>query len=351
MNILQGVSLKLYSTMRLGGITEYLVCVKTRDELVEAEKWAESKQLPVITIGSGSNIIWRDEGYKGLIIVNKIRGFKKLSEDETSATYQVGAGENWDNIVAKTVDLELQGIECLSLIPGTAGAAPVQNIGAYGQDVSQTLVSVEAYDRMEASFVNIANEQCNFGYRSSRFKTTDKGRFIICSITLKLSKLSVAPPKYADIQAYFHDKNIALSTSSLRKAVIAVRRRKLPDPSKVANCGSYFSNPIISADHFKKITKKYPHIKKARPGWPQPAVWELPDGQYKVGAGWLVEEAGFSAFRDHATGMKLWPKQNLVFINYKAQNTKQLVEFEQKITDKVYEMFQINLIREPEILP
>ncbi len=352
MKILENVSLKLYSTMRLGGNADFLTEAKTKQDLSNAEAWAESHELPIRVIGMGSNIIWRDEGFKGLLVINKIRGFKKLSEDDVSASYEIGAGEHWDTIVDQLVGLKLSGVESLSLIPGTVGAAPVQNIGAYGQDISQTLVELTAYDRMEKSFVTLQNEQCAFGYRTSRFKSVDSERFLIASVSLKLSKSFAHKPNYADIEAYFTEHDLVeYSPASIRKAVVAIRSKKLPDPEKVANCGSYFGNPIVSAEAFKSLVKKHPSIKKPRHGWSQAAYWELKDGNIKIGAGWLIEEAGFTAYKDAQTGMRLWPKQNLVFVNSRAKKTQDLLDFEQKITDKVFQMFEINLVREPELLP
>ncbi len=342
MDILKGVSLKLHSTMRLGGTADYLVTAKTRKDIAMAEAWAEKNNLPVRIIGSGSNIIWRDEGFKGLLIVNKIRGLKKVAEDEGTATYKIGAGENWDLIVDQLVGLKLQGVECLSLIPGTVGATPVQNVGAYGQDISQTLVEVEAYDRMEKDFVTIPNEKCGFGYRTSRFKTVDNGRFLICSITLRLNKSRPAPPFYEVLQKYLDEKNQSNPTLlQVRRAVIAIRSQKLPDPVKVPNNGSFFANPIISKDLYKTIKKKYPKLK----------AWPVGEDQYKLSAAWLVEAAGFKNKIDAETGMSTWKNQSLVLINVKAKSTLDLINYQDKITSKVYEMFKVNLEREPEILP
>lgn len=341
MQILKGVSLKLHSTMRLGGTVDYLVNVKTREELLEAETWAENKQLPVMLIGSGSNIIWRDEGFKGLLLVNKIKGFKKIEDAEDYVTYQIGAGENWDSVVERLVELKLQGVECLSLIPGTAGATPIQNVGAYGQDISQTLTEIEAYDRMEKEFVTIANKDCSFSYRQSRFKGVDKGRFLICSITLKLKKAKPTKPFYDSLQSYLNDKKISdPSLLQIRKAVISIRSQKLPDPNKVANNGSFFANPIVNRAQHSKLVRKYSDIKS----------WEVPGG-YKISAAWLIEKAGFKGKKDIETGMSIWKNQSLVLINESAKTTNDLIKYQDKITEKVYEISEINLEREPEILP
>jgi UDP-N-acetylmuramate dehydrogenase len=342
MNILKNVPLKLHSTMRLGGLADYAVIVKKDEELAEAEAWAEARQLPVRVIGEGSNIIWRDEGFKGLLIVNKIKGIVQLAEDDESVMFQIGSGEIWDRVVAKLVAKNLSGIECLSLIPGTAGATPVQNVGAYGQEIAQVLVSLTAYDRMEKSFVTLTRDQCAFGYRTSRFKAVDNGRFLISGLTLKLNKSAMKPPFYEGVQKYLDAHTITdYSPKTIREAVIAIRSAKLPDPAKVANNGSFFANPIVDKHHYKVIKTAYKDV----------VAWETKDKQYKLSAAWLIEKAGFKGIKDAETGFATWPHQPLVLVNEKARSTNDLLKFQQKITDKVYEMFRINLEPEPELLP
>lgn len=328
--------------MRLGGTADFLTEAKTSADLAKAEAWAESNQLPIRVIGGGSNIIWRDEGFKGLLVVNRIHGFEKIGEDSQSATYQIGAGEDWDTIVDQLVGLGLQGVECLSLIPGTVGATPIQNVGAYGQEIAQTLVEVEAYDRMEKAFVTLANEQCAFGYRTSRFKAVDNGRFLVSSVTLRLFKRGPQTPFYDSVQKYIEEKKIKEPTlMDIRKAVITIRSQKLPDPKKVANNGSFFANPIVDKNHFEHIKTAYKDV----------VSWDLKGKKYKISAAWLVQKAGFKDKVDAETGMTTWKNQALVLVNKKARSTADLLKFQQKIQDKVFEMFQVNLEREPELLP
>jgi UDP-N-acetylmuramate dehydrogenase len=341
MDIKQNVSLRDHSTMRLGGSAHSLVTVHTNDELKEAVEWANKENLPVITIGHGSNIVWRDEGFKGLVIVNELHDFKKLSEDENSATYQIGAGEDWDATVGKLVAEGLHGVECLSLIPGTAGATPVQNVGAYGQEISQTLVSVEAYDAQTKTFAVIGAKDCGFSYRSSRFKTTDKSRFFIAAITLRLEKSLPAPPFYSSLQAYLDQHNIHEFTPQvIRDAVIAIRSARMPDWRVVANNGSFFANPIVSNQTYEKLKTQYPDL----------IGWAYED-KHKLAAGWLLESAGFKDFHDPETGMATSDKQALVFINEHASSTADLLKFKQKIVDTIQEKFGITLEQEPELIP
>lgn len=328
--------------MRLGGIAAYMVDVHNREEVKQAVAWAEEKNLPVMMIGGGSNIIWRDEGFAGLVIVNKIMGFEEQQEDEENYFVHVGAGESWDSVVERTAAKGMTGIEALSLIPGTAGATPVQNVGAYGQEIAQTLVVVEAYDRQTKQMVNIQNMECSFGYRTSRFKAADRGRFFITGITLHLLHSNLQPPYYAALEQYLTENNITeRSPQIIRNAVIAIRSSKLPDPAVVANNGSFFANPVIGEGQLVSLQSSYPNI----PHWP------AGDGLVKIPAAWLVEQAGFKGVSDPETGMATWPKQPLVLVNEHAQSTAQLLQFRQKILGTIQQKFSITLEQEPELLP
>jgi UDP-N-acetylmuramate dehydrogenase len=342
MNILQKVSLKAHSTMRLGGVAAYSVDITESHEISEAIAWAEERNLPVMMIGSGSNIVWRDEGFPGLLMINKIKRFEEQQEDEENYYVTVGAGEVWDDVVARTVEKGMTGIEALSLIPGTAGATPVQNVGAYGQEIAQTLVTVEAYDTQAKQLVNIQAFECQFGYRTSRFKAADRGRFFITAITLHLLKQNPTPPFYSAIDQYFAAHDIRIySPLAVREAVIAIRTSKLPDPAQVANNGSFFANAIIDEGTLQQLTADYGVV----PHWP------MEDGRVKIPSAWLLEQAGFKDFHDPETGMGTWPAQPLVLVNESAQSTAQLLAFKQKVIDAVRQKFNITLEQEPELLP
>jgi UDP-N-acetylmuramate dehydrogenase len=341
MYILENVPLKSYSTMRLGGTAAFLTEVNTKQDIVEATTWAAERGLPVILIGEGSNIIWDDDGYPGLVLVNKLLGVE-VSGDYDSGIYLTAAsGENWDKFVAKTVEMGLTGIEFLSLIPGTVGATPVQNVGAYGAEVSSTLTTIEAYDLAEKKFLNIRGSECNFGYRTSRFKTTDHGRFLITSVTYFLQKGNPRPPFYAALQNYLTQNNVTdITPNAVREAVIAIRSSKLPDPKVVANNGSFFANPIIDPADFTQLLADHPDIPH----------WAMDDGRIKISAAWLIEQTGFKDYHDAETGMGTWPKQPLVLVNESAQTTAQLKVFRQKILDAVQAKFNIALVQEPELI-
>lgn len=268
--------------------------------------------------------------------------FEVFSEDAENHYVTIGAGENWDRAVKKIVEQGLCGVEQLSLIPGTAGATPIQNVGAYGQEISHVLTTVEAYDIHERKLVTIPAADCQFGYRTSRFKTSDRNRFLISAITLHLTNQHLQPPFYESLQTYLQAKNITdYSPLSIRNAVIAIRSGKLPDPSQIANNGSFFANPVIPHSQVISLSQNHPGIK----------YWSLSDGTAKVSAAWLIEDIGFKAFDDPETGMATWPFQPLVLVNKSAKTTADVLRFKQKISDAIYKKFGIILDQEPELLP
>lgn len=334
------VPLARYSTMRLGGTARYLTELSQADQLSELLAWARQKSLPTLMIGSGSNIVWKDEGFDGLVIVNAIRGFD-TTEDDEDVLITIGAGEQWDSVVERCAAQELNGVAELSLIPGTTGATPVQNVGAYGREIGDVLVSVEAYDNQTRSFVTLDANECEFGYRTSRFKTTDAGRFFITSITLRLSRSTPQPPYYQAVADYFTEHTIATPTvKDIRRAVIAIRQAKLPDPQKVANNGSFFANPVISKQAFASLPRA-DDIKH----------WEQEDGTVKLSAAWLIAACDLANYHDATTGMATWSTQPLVLVNESARSTSDLLQFKQKIIDTVKTTFGVELHQEPELLP
>jgi UDP-N-acetylmuramate dehydrogenase len=339
----QHVSLANYSTMRLGGIADYLMDVHTTEDLVEACAWAEAQNLPIILIGGGSNIYWQDDGFRGLVLVNKILGYADHTDPDGSHLLTIGAGEPWDSVVARSVQSGLTGIEALSLIPGTAGGTPIQNVGAYGQQISNVLVHVTAYDTQSKQFVTIAAADCGFSYRDSRFKSADRGRFYITALTLRLTAGNPMPPYYKAVQDYLESYPVdtPITPAVLREAVIAIRNSKLPNPAEVANNGSFFANPVVSSHHATELQAKFPGI----PCWP------ADNNTCKIPAAWLIEYIGMKGFHDTETGMATWDKHALVLVNEHAQTTANLLHFKQKIVDAVYEKFGVTLIQEPELLP
>lgn len=338
----ENVSLKDYSTMRLGGTARYFCIIEKTGELKAAIDWAESNKLPVIMVGGGSNVIWSDEGFPGLVMVNRIMGIEFQDQGEQQFLI-IGAGEPWDPVVAKSVETGLSGLEQLSLIPGTTGATPIQNVGAYGREIADVLVCVTAYDRQTKKMTVIPKQECNFSYRNSRFKQEDKGRFFITSITVSLSRSLPVPPFYGTLQAHLDQRGLKgkdITVQAIRQAVIEIRSAKLPDPSVVANCGSFFHNPIIPLDQLEELRSDYPTI----------MYWQLGSDEAKVSAGWLLEQLGLKGYHEPNTGMAIWDKQALVFVNEKATSTAQLIAFRDAIQKAVKDRFGIELKQEPELI-
>lgn len=336
MEVHTNIPLKNYTTMKLGGPARFMVDVHSTDELVAVYRNAASKQLPIFILGGGSNVVARDEGFAGLVIRIRIPGFDIISDDLNTTTIKIGAGEWWDDVVKRTVDMNLSGIETMSAIPGTAGGAPVQNVGAYGQEISETLVSVEAYDSQTDQLVTLTNEQCGFAYRHSNFRGDFKGRYVITSLTLKLSKNQPQPPFYKDVQKYFDDNKITLFTvQAVRDAVIAIRKDKLPDPALRPNTGSFFKNAVVEEWLFKEILASHPDA----PSYP------MPDGMVKIPTGWLIETAGLKGQLLH--GMRVHDKNALVLINESAQSYNDLAQARDEIIGKVRDVFRIQIEQEP----
>lgn len=342
MNIQKNVSLANYSTMKLGGKARYFIEVMSENDLISALKFATDQNINTHILGGGSNTIFQQSGFDGLVIKNSISGIQETEQDD-SLQLKIGGGENWDDVVALSVERGFTDIAGLSKIPGSCGAAPVQNIGAYGQQVSDVLISLRAYDKESQGFEELTKEQCIFLYRSSRFNTTDKHRFIITSITLRLKKKSAHPPFYVDISTYFADHFIdksSVTPEQLRLATSSVRAIKLPDPSAVANTGSFFKNPTVNEATYDKLLVSYPQLK----------AHKTDDGSLKLYGAQLIDLAGMKDYHDKETGMATWKNQALVVINEHADTSDDLLEFKQKIIDAVQSRFGITLVQEPELI-
>ena len=337
----ENISLKGYSTMRLGGMAKYLQQINNINDIETALNRAESNKIAnVIMIGAGSNIIWQDSGYDGLVLVNNIKGVE-FQEQGDGSFLTIGAGEVWDDIVEQTTNKNLSGIEQLSLIPGLAGATPVQNVGAYGREIKDVLVCVQAYDKLEKKMVTIPKIDCDLDYRTSRFKTKVKGRFFITSVTLTLSNKPPMPPFYSAVQNYLNEHEIKQYTpTAIRQAVIDIRSNKLPDPREVANCGSFFTNPFIPRMQLEELKEQYPGI----------VYWDVSDDTVKISAAWMMEALGLKGYHEPTTGMAVWEKQPLVLVNERASSTASLIAFRDAILQAAKKKFDVDLVQEPEII-
>lgn len=336
MNVHTNIPLKNYLSMKLGGTTRFMADVTNIDELHQVVTNARSQNLPFFILGSGSNVIARDNEYPGLVIRVRIPGFEVISEDYTNVTIKLGAGEIWDEVVARTVDMNLIGIEAMSDIPSYCGAAPVQNIGAYGQELADVLVSLEAYDTTTGQIVTLSNNDCKFTYRDSIFRTEANGRYIITSITLQLYKSTPEPPFYKALQDHFDKHNITIFTPKIvREAVIVIRQEKLPNPTEKPNSGSFFKNAIIEQWRLDEFLRDYPDAPH----------YEMGEGSYKIPSGWLIEQCGFKGQLLH--GMRVNPANALVLINESATGYLDLSLARDEITQAVQDRFHIHIDQEP----
>lgn len=340
MDIHTNIPLKNLTTMKLGGPAKYFADVHTVQELHDFSADAQAKNVPVFVLGSGSNVIAHDEGFQGLVLRIKIPGFTVIADDLYSTTIKIGAGEIWDDVVKRAVDMRLSGIEAMSAIPGTAGAAPVQNVGAYGQEISETLVSLEAYDTQSHSIVTLQNADCGFSYRHSIFRGDQQGRYIITSITLKLSKSPPTPPFYDSLQSYFDEHAISVFTQeTVREAVTAIRADKLPDPAVKPSAGSFFKNTIIDGWQMTPLREQFPDIK----------AFEMGNNKFKLSTGWLIEHSGLKGQLLH--GMRVNDKNALVLINESAKSYADLAAARDEIIGKVRDTFRVQIEQEPLEIP
>lgn len=328
MKIRENVPISELTTMRLGGPARYVLEVEKEEDIPEAYQFAKEKNMPVFVLGGGANTIGHDDGFDGVIIVNKMLGVALVGDKLTAM-----GGEIWDDVVAFAVERNLTGIEALSKIPGNAGAAPVQNIGAYGQDVSDTFVSAKVYDTKDGEFKTLNKDDFKFSYRKSILNTEEKGRYFVISITLELHEGKMQRPFYNSIERYIEKTGTTdFSPKGIRAIVSEIRGDKLPDPAVHASSGSFFKNVYLNEEEAKIAEEK---------GYP---VYHGHDG-LKINSGWLIEKAGFSGKTLH--GIYVNPKAALVLINESAKSYKDLAQARAEIIEKVYKDFGYRLEQEP----
>lgn len=328
MKILENVPLKNLTTMRLGGPAKYVIEIEKPEEISAAQNFALERNLPIFVLGGGANTIAKDEGFDGVIIRNVMVGIK----EDLFNLYVMG-GTEWDDVVAFACEKGLTGIEALSKIPGLAGAAPVQNIGAYGQDISGTLIEADVYDFKTREFKTLKKDDFSFSYRRSIINTTEKGRYFVISITLGLKKGEMSRPFYNSIERYIEENNTTdFSPASIRSIVNEIRANKLPDPKEKASAGSFFKNIYLTEEEAKAAEEK---------GFP---VYHGHDG-YKINSGWLIENAGLKGKLLH--GMRVSDKAALILINESAKGYKDLAKARAEIIATVKEKFGYTLEQEP----
>ncbi|MFC2092916.1 UDP-N-acetylmuramate dehydrogenase [Bacteroidota bacterium] len=351
-NFQHSVSLSELTTIKLGGEAKLFCNCKTTDEIIACLIYAKTENLPVQVIGGGSNIIFSDDGFNGIVIKIYIKGIKFNELEKNLIEITSGAGEAWDDFVKLCIDNNLNGVECLSGIPGCVGATPIQNVGAYGQEVSNTIVSVEAIDRLTLKTVEFTNEECNFGYRQSRFKNKDKDKYIITKVTYSMKKFAEPKIKYPELKKYLDDntklnalKNGKEKLSAIRDIVIDIRKSKSMiidsnDPNTVS-CGSFFLNPVLTEEEFKELEKTCIKSNLNVPAYKT-------DKGIKISAAWLLENAGFhKGYKKGGVGIST--NHSLALINC-GGSAKELLELSDKIENEVYYKLGVKLSNEPEIV-
>ncbi len=329
-------SLKSYNTFRLNYKSEFFVSVKTESEAIKIIHKTASGSKPVLILGGGSNLLFT-ENYKGIIIHPEIIGINIEEQHSDYVIVSAGAGVNWDTFAEWAVDNGLGGVENLSLIPGTVGAAPVQNIGAYGVEVKSTIDKVRAVSVENTSVREFGKEECRFGYRSSIFKTDLKGRYLITRVYFKLAVSPSLNLNYGSLA----DEVSRLGGATLknvRNAVINVRRSKLPDPEIIGNAGSFFKNPVVDMSAAEALRKQFPRM----------PCYVDPSGGIKLAAGWLIEQCGWKGKRSGNTGV--YDKQALVIVNYGDATGPEILSFSEEIRKSVWYRFEVDLEREVEVI-
>ena len=331
----ENVSLAPYTAFAVGGTARFFARTKTRKELKEVCLWAQQENISVKVLGGGSNILMADGVIDALVVTVLFDDIEVRSSGTDNMLVSFGGGVVWDDAVRWSVQKGLSGIEALSAIPGTVGGAPVQNIGAYGAEISDILEEVEIFDLTECVFRTLTHAECSFGYRDSVFKRELAGRVVIVSALLRLSLDAPRVPEYPGVREELQRQGVTRPTvSDIREAIVAIRARKLPDPSVVPNVGSFFKNPIVSESVAGGLSKEYPDMPKfvERKG-------------VKIPAGWLIEHAGLKGIS--FGGVATYKNNALVLTNTGRATHQDILDAQKKITDTVYEKFGIVLEREP----
>lgn len=330
--VFENYSLKEYNTFGIDARAQYFTIISSLESYVALIKTGHYAHLPHLFLGGGSNILCT-KYIDALVVKNEIKGFDVIQEDEDHVILRSGAGELWDDLVSYAVQHNWSGIENLAFIPGTVGAAPMQNIGAYGVEIKDTLDHLEALNLETLAVERFEKSQCQFGYRESYFKHEGKGKYLISTVCFKLSKKPNITTSYGAIQTVLNSKGITNPTiSDISKVVIEIRKSKLPDPKEIGNSGSFFKNPTVTAQEADRLLSSCPGI----PHYPVEGSKDI-----KFPAGWFIEQAGWKGYREGDAGVHV--NQALVLVNYGHATAMQIQEIADKIKASVFEKFGISL--------
>lgn len=340
--LLENVSLLPYNTFGVNVSASHVFCLNQPADLNDIQGYPVFRKMSqnlssILVLGQGSNILFTGD-FDGIVIRNMIGGIKIIEEDSSSVTVEAGAGVIWNDLVDYAVSRNLWGMENLALIPGTAGAAPVQNIGAYGVEAADVIIRVNVFNLETGQWMVLENSECRFGYRDSIFKRCLKNKVVICSVLFRLSKRSEPRLGYSGVREELGRRGINdPSAGDIAEAVAAIRRSKLPDPALLGNGGSFFKNPVVSEPVFQRLKGSYPLM-----------PFHTQENLYKIPAGWLIEQAGWKGYRSGNAGC--YEKQSLILVNYGNATGKEILELSERISGSVASMFGIDLEREVNVI-
>lgn len=332
-NIENDIDLRPFNTFGMKARAKHLIRFRHEDELPAILRFASSYPGKVLFLGGGSNLLFTED-WNGLIIKVETRGIELLEEDEEHVYIRAQAGVVWDDLVNYCITNGYAGLENLSLIPGTVGSSPIQNIGAYGVELKDVFFMLEAVSIKTGELREFYKNECQFDYRYSVFKGVYKGVYLILSVIFKLNKKPVLNLSYGAIEEELKKTNMPQDIESVSKAVISIRQSKLPDPRDIGNAGSFFKNPVLTVRHFNEFIKNHPEAK-----------YFITEDGYKIAAGWLIESCGWKGFREGDAGVH--GKQALVLVNYGNASGNDIRNLSDKIQDSVFHRYGIKL--EPEV--
>lgn len=332
-------NIQKFNTLAVPAVANFFVSVRSDEELLEALVFAKTKNLPLLILGGGSNIVLRAD-FPGLVIHIKTRGLDVVAEDEDFVWVKVAAGENWHELVQHSLDQGFYGLENLSLIPGSVGAAPIQNIGAYGVELKDVFVELTAINIQSGLEVTFTKESCGFGYRDSVFKQALKDQYVITSVTLRLGKSPHLNLDYPALRNFFSGLSLEdISPLQVSAAVVAIRQSKLPAPADIPNVGSFFKNPVVTLKQFESIKARFPAV----------ISYPVSKDMVKLAAGWLIDKAGWKGREVDGAGVH--SDQALVLTNPYRQSGALVLALAAKIVASVRDRFGVELEMEPRIYP
>jgi len=331
MKIKKNISLAQYTTFKIGGLAKYFLIVNNLKDLIEGVKFAKQNLLPLFVLGGGSNLLVSDNGFQGLVIKMEIKGIM-FEEVKDGFLVSVGAGEDWDSFVSKTIAKGFVGLENLSFIPGTVGASVMQNIGAFGREVKDFVFMVDVFDLKTLTVRKYNRNECKFKYRDSFFKSKEGKDLIVIKVTFLFKHKVKLDHSYSGLNEYLGEKKV--TAQGVREAVIQIRNKRYPAVDELGSSGCFFKNPIISTSKFVKIKKIFPELPS----------YEMEDGRVKIPVAWLIEKLGWKGYRQNAVGV--YKKHSLILVNYGGGTFKEIKKLADEISKDIFKKTNLKIEKE-----